>query len=82
MTLLNKEQIQVLASLVATAQPDGITCDECNGKVSEYAEQYLEGRPLSEGMLMVERHLWQCPCCKVELEVVLSAMRELAGTYS
>lgn len=82
MTLLNKEQIQIFAGLVATAEPDGITCDECNGQVSQYAEQYLEGLPLSEGMSVVERHLRQCPCCKVVLEVVLAAMQELEATYS
>lgn len=37
----------------------------------------LDGRELSEGMMVVQRHLEQCPCCKGEYEALLDALREL-----
>jgi len=74
---LTKDQIQTLVGLIATTQPDNISCDECLGKVGEFAERALDGRELSEGMKVIERHLQQCPCCHDEYEALLIAIREL-----
>ena len=80
MTKLTTEQIQTLVGLIATTMPDKISCDECLGQVGEFAEYALEGRELSEGMLVIQRHLEQCPCCKGEYDALLDALREIEET--
>lgn len=80
MSSLSKVQINTLVGLIATAKPDLITCDDCFGQISEFAEMALEGRALSEGMKIVQRHLEQCPCCKGEYEALLDALREFDVT--
>ncbi len=77
---LSKEQIQALVGLIATTQPDKIQCDECLGQIGEYAEYALEGRELSEGMAIIQRHLEQCPCCKDEYEALILALAELQSS--
>ena len=77
MSLLSKDQIQTLVSLIATTEPDQINCGDCIGQVGEFAEVALEGRELSEGMQAIQRHLEQCPCCKGEYEALLDALREI-----
>ncbi len=74
---LSKQQIQTLVGLISTAVPDEISCEECYGQIGEYAELALEGRELSEGMLKIQRHLEQCPCCAAEYEALLDALREI-----
>ena len=77
MSKLSKEKIQVLVGLIATTEPDSLNCDECFGRIGEFAEMALEGREIPEGMKVIERHLVQCPCCKDEYEALLEALREL-----
>lgn len=77
MSKLSKVQIQTLVGLISTAESDPLNCDECFGQIGEYAEMALDGRELSEGMMVVQRHLEQCPCCKGEYEALLDALREL-----
>jgi predicted anti-sigma-YlaC factor YlaD len=77
MTSLSKKQIQTLVGLIASTKSDEIDCDDCFGQIGEFAEIALEGREVSEGMQIVQRHLEQCPCCKDEYEGLLEALREL-----
>jgi hypothetical protein len=77
MSSLSNEQIQTLVGLITTTKTDNISCDDCFGQIGEFAEKALEGRELSEGMQIVERHLEQCPCCKDEYNGLLEALREL-----
>lgn len=79
MSALTKQQVQILTGLVATAEPDDLTCDDCFGRVGEFAELALEGRELSEGMKAIQRHLEQCPCCKGEYEALLNALHEIGS---
>ena len=76
MSSLSKQQIQTLVGLIATTESDQISCDECFGKIGEFAEMALEGRELCEGMQVIQRHLEQCPCCKGEYEALLEALQE------
>lgn len=78
MSSLSIDQIQTLVGLIATTQPDRITCDDCLGQIGEFAELALGGRELTEGMEIIKRHLEQCPCCKQEYEALLDALREVA----
>ena len=77
MSALSKKQIQTLVGLIVTTQSDKVSCDECFGQIGEYAEYALQGRELSEGMEIIQRHLEQCPCCKGEYEALLEALGEL-----
>ncbi len=78
MTTLTKDQIQTLVGLIVTTEPDQVTCDGCLGQIGEFAEYALEGREMSEGMKVIQRHLEQCPCCKDEYEALLEALEEVA----
>lgn len=77
---LSKQQIQTLVGLIATTQSDNVSCDECFGRIGEFAEKALAGVELSEGMQLIRRHLEQCPCCKGEYEALLDALREVDAT--
>lgn len=77
MSRLTSEQIQTLAGLISTTQPDHLSCDQCFGRIAEFAELALEGQPLSAGMQVIQRHLQQCPCCKDEYEALLEALKEI-----
>jgi len=78
MTKLKKEQIQTLVGLIVTTERDQMACDDCFGQIGEFAEYALEGRELSEGMLVIQRHLSQCPCCKGEYEILIETLKELS----
>lgn len=77
MSSLSKQQIQTLVGLIATAESDQVSCDDCFGQIGEFAEMALEGRELSEGMKLIQRHLEQCPCCQGEYEALMEALQEL-----
>ena len=74
---LSKQQIQTLVGLIASSQSDDLSCDECFGRIGEYAEKAIEFRELSEGMRLIQRHLEQCPCCSEEYQTLLEALREI-----
>lgn len=77
MASLSLDQIRTFVGLIATTQPDNFSCDECFGQIGEFAERSLEGRELTEGMELIQRHLEQCPCCKDEYEALIEALKEL-----
>ena len=52
MSKLSKEQVQILVGLISTTEPDEMSCDDCYGRIGEFAEMSLEGRELSEGCLL------------------------------
>jgi len=74
---LSKIQIQTLVGLIATTQVDDISCDECFGRIGEFAEKSLDGIELLEGMQLIQRHLEQCPCCSMEYQALIEALREI-----
>ena len=77
MTTLKKEQIRTLVGLIVTTETDQLTCEDCFGQIGEFAEHALEGRELTDGMKVIQRHLEQCPCCKGEYEALIEALQEL-----
>ena len=79
MTTLKKEQIQTLVGLIVTTETDQVTCDDCFGQIGEFAEHALDGRELTDGMQVIQRHLEQCPCCKGEYEALIEALQELGS---
>ena len=77
MTTLKKEQIQTLVGLIVTTETDQLTCEDCFGQIGEFAEHALEGRELTDGMKVIQRHHEQCPCCQGEYEALIEALQEL-----
>ena len=77
MPKLTKEQIDKLVGMVSSAEEDGLTCDDCLGRVAEFAEASLEERDLCEGLQAIQRHLEQCVCCKDEYEALLEALKKI-----
>lgn len=80
MSQLSNEQIQTLVGLIVTAETDTVSCDECFGRVGEFAEKSLQGVELPEGMKAIQRHLEQCPCCKGEYEALIDALQEIESS--
>lgn len=76
---LTSHQIDSLIAMVATVEPDEISCDECYGRVAEYAEWQLSKRELPEAFQAIESHLRQCPCCRDEYRALLEALEEIAA---
>ena len=68
-----------LVGLIVTTETDQLTCEDCFGQIGEFAEHALEGRELSDGMKVIQRHLEQCPCCKDEYEALIEALQELGS---
>jgi hypothetical protein len=77
MTSLTTDQIIALVVLIAKTEPDQLTCGDCFGQIGEFADLALEGRELSAGLQLIQRHLEQCPCCKDEYESLLKALGEM-----
>ncbi len=65
---LSDDKFQLLLEAIGSTEPDSMYCDVCFGRIGEYAEAQLEGKPLSEGMQAVLAHLQNCPCCRDEYE--------------
>ncbi len=74
---LSKQQIQTLVGLIAATESDDLSCEDCFGRIGEFAEKSLEGRELSEGMQLIQRHLEQCPCCSEEYKALIEALQEI-----
>jgi hypothetical protein len=80
MIVFESQQVRGLLRMIASVEPADIGCDECYGRVSEYAEWQLLRQPLPEGMRAIESHLRQCPCCRDEYAALLEGLREIEGT--
>ena len=74
---LSKEQIKKLLGLVATVEPDSMDCDDCYGRVAEFAEIKLKNSEIPEALQDVETHMRQCPCCHGEYEALLEGLHGL-----
>ena len=79
--LLTLEHVGTLMRLVADAQQDPISCDQCFSRLSEFTENLFSDEDLFEdeisiGMQAIQRHLEQCGCCRTEHEVLLEALSQ------
>jgi len=79
--LLNAYQITSLLDMIVTVESSDIGCDECFGRVAEYAEFQLARQPLPEAFRSIEAHLRQCPCCRDEYRALLEGMSELVERW-
>ncbi|MCC6508482.1 MAG: hypothetical protein IT423_05205 [Pirellulaceae bacterium] len=74
---LTERHITPLIQMVVGAQPDPIGCDDCFGRVAEYAEFQLANLEIPEALQAIENHLRQCPCCRDEYKALLEGLRAL-----
>ncbi len=72
-----QEKINKLMGLVTSVEMDELDCDECYGRVAEYAENLLLSRGYTEAMFAIQRHLEQCPCCRDEFDALMEGLRAL-----
>lgn len=74
---LSREELERLVQLVGKTEEHEIDCGECLKKVSEFAEQQLKDKPVSEALQTVEQHLAICGECREEYEMLREAIKEL-----
>jgi hypothetical protein len=72
---LTADEIQKLLDVVRATQAVEIDCDDCLLQVGEFAETYLLGKPVAEGLNAVERHLSICNECREEFEALCQAIK-------
>ena len=74
---LTKKEIDGLLELVALTKDVEIDCAGCLSRVSEFVEQEIADKPVSEGLKAVKHHLDVCGECREEYEALQRALREL-----
>ncbi|MEI8212338.1 MAG: hypothetical protein WCI02_09325 [Planctomycetota bacterium] len=74
---LSTHQTEDLVRMIVTVEPDAIGCDECFGRVAEYADWQLSRQEIPEGMRAIENHLRQCPCCRDEYRALLDGLEAI-----
>ncbi len=65
---------QIVAMSLATADTE-MSCGECDLEVDRFAEMTLAGLDAAEALPIVEEHLERCPCCHLEFEALMDALR-------
>jgi len=74
---LTADEIRKMLDVVRATQAVEIDCDVCLNQVGEFAETYLIGKPVPEGLKAVEQHLSICNECREEFEALCQAIKEL-----
>jgi predicted anti-sigma-YlaC factor YlaD len=65
-----------MLDVVRATQAVEIDCDVCLMQVGEFAELYLVGKPIPEGLRAIEQHLSICDECREEYEMLCLALRK------
>ena len=76
---LTPDEIRKLLDVVRATQAVEIDCDDCLLQVGEFAEAYLIGKPVPEGLKAVEQHLSICNECREEFEALCQAIKGLVS---
>ena len=79
---ISKEQTESLLAYVASAGSDELDCDGCFEFMAEFVEHEIAEREIPEALMIVQRHLEQCPCCNDEHEALLAGLHALAEAAS
>lgn len=74
---LSKEELDELMRLIGLTKDSEINCEQCLALISEFAEQSLAGKSISDGLKAVKHHLTVCAECREEYEVLQQALQEL-----
>ena len=71
---LTSSQIDGLMKLIGLTREDELDCDACLGKVAEFVEHRLSGKPVPAALKAVEHHLSLCSECREEYEALRLAL--------
>ena len=72
--MLSQKEIENMMRLVGLTKDSEINCEDCLSIVSEFAEEKLAGKSISEGLQAVEHHLSICEECREEYDVLRRAL--------
>ena len=76
---LKPEQVDRLLSMIKKTRDVEMTCPECLDQLDWYIQSDTDGAPI-EGMLAhVREHLEACPCCSMQLNLVLDTLKAIEG---
>ena len=67
--------LRTVVEMALSTRPVELGCDDCEAHLDRFAEMALAGLDASEALPLVEEHLERCPCCRVEFEALLDALR-------
>lgn len=73
---LTRKQLDALLEMLALTRAEELTCHECAARLSEFAENHLAGKSISEGLRAIEHHLQLCNQCREEFQSLLEALQE------
>jgi hypothetical protein len=76
---LDKEMLKNLVMGIYSTRTDELTCEECFEQVGLFAEMVLAGKNAAEALPLVQDHLDRCPECYKEFEILLDALKAMAG---
>lgn len=76
---LSTEKVAGFIQMIVSVEPDSIGCDECFGRVAEFAEAQISQHGIPDGFEAIERHLQQCPCCRDEYRALLEGLQAMAA---
>lgn len=71
---LSLTELQRMLDVVRATQAVELDCDDCLLEVAEFAELYLVGKPIPEGLEAVKQHLSVCDECREEYELLCAAL--------
>ena len=75
MTPFTPDEIQKSLDLVGGTRAVEIDCDDCLHQVGEFAETYVLGKPVPEGLKALEQHLSICEECREEFDALYRAIK-------
>jgi hypothetical protein len=70
----SKKLVQNLLEDLSRTQEEEIDCDAVFDVLDVYAEAKTRGEDPSEFLPLVQQHFEICPCCREELEALLSIL--------
>jgi hypothetical protein len=73
---LSRQQLDGLIKAVSLTRRDELPCDDCLKELSEFAELFLEGKSVPEGLEAIEHHLAICAECDEEYQALLTALKD------
>lgn len=79
---LSNEQIEMLVGMVVSTEEDHSDCDSCFERLAEFAEIELLNRDIPDAMQAIRVHLEQCPCCQMEFDALMQALKSMGGSCS
>jgi hypothetical protein len=72
---LKPEQIDRLLSMIKLTRDVEMTCQECLDQLDWYIQRDADGEPIEGVLEHVREHLEACPCCSMQLNLVLDTLK-------